>query len=233
MTSGLPPNFRLNAPQVEEGNDEAESSNPFGTIADVIEHPPSEKFGAKKPPPVVKKDPAAKLDANKSSDPYSEWKNDQDNQQLIQLQQQILQQQQQILNQNSSRVPVKLFLVLGVLIILLLIGVIITVAVTASGSDDDMAGSNPAAQLSPSLPPVLITPPPRPPTEAPATATTAPPASIIPTSEPKTTLAKVRQRGFLRCGVPIDKPGFATLNLDTLQYEGFDVDMVSFRGLFG
>jgi ABC-type amino acid transport substrate-binding protein len=52
------------------------------------------------------------------------------------------------------------------------------------------------------------------------------PITPAPALEPNTTLERIYQRGFLRCGINESHSGFAKVNLGTGKYEGFDVDMV-------
>jgi hypothetical protein len=223
----------LNAPQADDEATDEEESNPFGKIADNIEDPPSEFFEPPNPNKIQEQPQSYGSTPAPATDPtLAAWQAQQ--RQLQLQQQQMLQQQQQTGAQPSPRLPFKWLIVVGVFVICLLIGLIVAVTVALGRSNDESGGPVPNVQQPPSLTkaPVVpqITPPPKPPTPAPTKAT-LPPGNLFPTPDqstfdPKTTLGRIRQLGFLRCGVPVDQPGFATVNVETGKFEGFDVDMV-------
>jgi hypothetical protein len=211
--------FRLNAPQADE--EAVDSSNPFGAIGDEIEDPPSEFF-VPKPAPVREQ----AFGSSQQQQPFPQQT------QLPTLgpdDPRLSASQNEEGSGRLSRTPLRCLIFVGLLVISLLIGLIVAVTVALVGGGDDSAPTpaptnsegQPTPLRPPTLPPVQATP-------APVEAT-PPPAGTEPTSEPKTTLGRIYQRGFLRCRVSDSQPGFAQKNLETGAFEGFDVDMVSFK----
>ena len=59
--------------------------------------------------------------------------------------------------------------------------------------------------------------------------TIAPVGNVVKELDPNSMLAKItEQRGFLKCGIPTEQPGFAVYDTNQNDFIGFDVDMVSF-----
>ena len=155
-----------------------------------------------------------------------------------QYQQKVLMSQPQEEQQPSpvepqSRVvvlPVKFLMIGGILIIMLLIALLVIVSVAYAGGKDDASelpnfvpevGQPHYIAPSPTMAPIIPT---LRPTQAPSN---SPTANGQPTQEPQTTLGRIQQRGYLRCGVGENQAGFSTVNLATSQRIGFDVDIVS------
>jgi hypothetical protein len=210
------PGFRLNAPQTEGDTSEFEQ-DPFGEIADDVECDPKSEIVK---PPSVKEQPSTTSNIVKNGNGLPPHL--QSDPRLVALAVSHLSNQDQ---ESPTRLPLKCLIFGGLLVICLLVGLIVVVAVALGGGENESPEPPPSQQSRPTVPTI----PPNPPTPAPAptSATTLTPVENQPTPEPKTTLGRVYQRGFLRCGVAASQPGFAQISLETGEWEGFDVDMVS------
>ena len=119
---------------------------------------------------------------------------------------------------SRKKLPLKCMIVSGVVAIVLLVGLIAVVAVALSNQDPDpnpsTGGSTPA--------------PVSPDGSTPGGSPTRPPNNE-PTPVPQNHLGRIKLIGTLKCGVPIDQPGFAIVNATTGRMEGFDADLVRLR----
>ena len=113
----------------------------------------------------------------------------------------------------------RLMTIIGIAIVILLLGVIALMFVIGSRAlklsteiDDGDRGAPVDETLSPTVSP-----------------TKAPVGNVIKELDPNSMLAKItEQRGFLKCGIPTEQPGFAVYDTNQNDFVGFDVDMVSF-----
>jgi hypothetical protein len=219
------PGFRLNAPQTDEEDVSEFEQDPFGEIADDVEECDPKSENVK--PPSVKEQPSTTSNIVKNGNGLPPHL--QSDPRLVALAASHLDNQDQ---ESPTRLPLKCLIFGGLLVILLLVGLIVVVAVALGGGESDSPAPAPTQQNGQQGnggggQPTVPTIPPNPPTPAPASATTLLPVDNQPTPEPNTTLGRVYQRGFLRCGVAASQPGFAQISLETGEWEGFDVDMVS------
>jgi hypothetical protein len=144
---------------------------------------------------------------------------------------------------RQKALPLRCMIACGTVAIFLLVGLIVAVAVALSrrgpGGDGSSNNNNNNNNGVPTMPPVpggpVPTFPPGTPTMptdpttpggTPTTPTTPPSPTAPPaTLDPKTTLGRIQAAGTLKCGVPVDQPGFALVNATTNRMEGFDADL--------
>ena len=121
-------------------------------------------------------------------------------------------------SEEPRKLPLKCMIISGGVAIVLLIGLIVIVAVALSNQPGKSA---PPVEGTSSPNTVGGTPPPGvPPTNPPVDG---------PTPVPTTHLGRIKLMGTLKCGVPVDQPGFALVNATTGRMEGFDADLVRCR----
>jgi hypothetical protein len=125
------------------------------------------------------------------------------------------------IDEETRKLPVKCMIVCGVVAIVLLVGLIVAVAIALTQDNNSSSNSNKSPTIPPALNPEGGSP------------TLPPGATGVPTPEPQNTLGKVKKRGTLRCGVPVDQPGFALENATSGRMEGFDADLVRTVGVHG
>lgn len=245
----MQPAFRLNAPQTDDAGD-AEEGNPFGSIGNHVEFPST--AGARN-------NDNSSLGNNSQLQHANSlvlW--------LKQQQQETVEQQpptspsvqmasatQQTLTENKNgeqplasapRRAQKWLIVLGVLGMVILVGLVVAIMLSMAGnndsSGDDGTSSNASGQGgdggSTGGPPGPWTPSPtpQPPSAEPAS------SNSDATPPPDTTLGRIYNAGVLKCGIPIEQVGFATLNLEAeneIDYLGFDADLCKAvaAGIFG
>jgi Bacterial extracellular solute-binding proteins, family 3 len=145
---------------------------------------------------------------------------------------------------RQKALPLRCMIACGTVAIFLLVGLIVAVAVALSrrgpgGSGNSSSSNNNNNNGVPTLPPMqggpLPTVPPGTPSmpTAPTTPGTTPTAPTVPppptappaTLDPTSTLGRISAAGTLKCGVPVDQPGFALVNTTTQRMEGFDSDL--------
>ena len=121
---------------------------------------------------------------------------------------------------EPRKLPLKCMILSGVVAIVLLVGLIVVVAVALSNQDpkNPTPGGSGGTTPAPALPDGATLPPGSPPT---------PPPNNQPTPVPQNHLGRIKLLGTLKCGVPVDQPGFALVNATTGRMEGFDADLVS------
>lgn len=215
------PGFRLNAPQASE----VEESGAFSGLGDDLEEAPL------KPPSISagKNQSSFSMSNRETANTGLSNGNGQDGDSPPTLSDEVVAQTHRSsvasLMSTSASQSLKCLIVVGIMVIVLLIALIITVAI-ALGRDTNSTTTIIEAPTGADFPPSIPTLPPRTPTEAPQTPTSAP-IDQVPTFEPQTTLGRVSQRGFLKCGVAESQPGFSEVNRQSGEREGIDVDLVS------
>ncbi|KAL3917910.1 MAG: hypothetical protein SGARI_007597 [Bacillariaceae sp.] len=128
----------------------------------------------------------------------------------------------------QSRRSLKWLIGIGVASVLLLVGLIVAVSValtSGNNSSSDASASNPGSGN----------------TGGTGGGNLAPGETLPPLEggdmgpDPDTTLGRIYNEGILRCGVPVEQPGFAKINTDTDRMEGFDADLCRAvaAGIFG
>jgi hypothetical protein len=114
-------------------------------------------------------------------------------------------------NASNSRRSLKWVVGTGVAAMLVLIGLIVAVSLALTRNNDNGDdGINGVGGSGSSL---------------------APGETAVPTQEgemlldPDSTLGRIYNEGIIRCGVPVEQPGFAQIDTDSDRMEGFDADL--------
>jgi hypothetical protein len=121
---------------------------------------------------------------------------------------------------TTNRRSIRWLIVIGVVSVLLLVGLIVTVSVALTRDNDDRSAdaSNGGTDGN---------------SGAGDSSSGGENPNEGPTSD--TTLGRIYSEGILRCGVPVEQRGFASVNTKTGRMEGFDADLCRAvaAGIFG
>lgn len=125
-----------------------------------------------------------------------------------------------------ARRSMRMLIIIGVVSVLLLVGLIVAVSVALTRDDGDATTDSSNSGTG---------------TETGSGSGTgggeSQPEGSNPDEVPSsdTTLGRIYNEGILRCGVPVDQPGFAFTNPETGRMEGFDADLCRAvaAGIFG